>query len=76
MKCGECANADFEKTPTGRIKANLSGRCLKVPELVKHYTHAGAAPCIVVAKPHVVCVWPDYDATHCPMFVSAKAHDQ
>lgn len=72
MKCGNCENANFERTPTGRIRANTPGQCAKAQELIDRYSHQDVAPCIVVAKPHRLSIWPDYDATHCPLFSAIK----
>lgn len=34
VRCKDCAHAEWERTPTGRIKAKTSGRCrLELPQL-------------------------------------------
>ena len=69
MKCGDCKNAVFERTPTGRIKTKTAGHCGMSKELKAHYAHNKVAPCVVINQPHITCVWPYYDATYCPMYV-------
>ena len=69
--CGECPHAEWTRTPTGRIKKQTHGRCGKASELLEFYSHRKVAPCICLNPPHLTAVWPDYDATNCPMWHNA-----
>lgn len=54
-RCKDCKHAQWERTPTGRIKKNIPGRCaLKRLEDTPQYL------CVVKQRLHVVCIWPDY----------------
>jgi hypothetical protein len=66
--CGTCTHAHFERTPTGRIKRNLSGRCTKQFDLIAAFSTPNAPPCLVFSNPTACNIWPDYDATHCPLW--------
>ena len=68
LKCKDCANGDWLRTPTGRIKALRAGQCMKLRELLAHYEHTQIAPCVKVSKPIKQAIWPDADATGCPMY--------
>lgn len=63
MECKTCVHADFERTPTGRIKRNYVGRCMKSDEIVS-LARECAAPCVQVAV-YGVGIWPNTDATNC-----------
>ena len=65
--CGECQFALWVRTPSGRIKKNVAGRCGKARELEEFYKGRQVAPCISISAPSLVCIWPDYDATNCPL---------
>ena len=71
VKCRTCSHGVFLLTPTGRIKKNEHGRCGEQKALLEMFSVKRAAPCIVLTPPHPVSIWPDYDASKCPMY-SAK----
>ena len=68
MVCKDCANAQWQLTAKGRIKAQSPGECGKVSELLALYTHEKVAPCIRLSQPRNIAIWPEYDASDCPMF--------
>jgi len=65
--CRDCKHAVWQRTPTGRIKRFTAGHCAKDRELLQVYAVQNPAPCIVLGRTHVTSVWPDYDASGCPM---------
>lgn len=68
--CGECRHGLWQRTPTGRIRKNTVGSCDKVSELLKMYVHERHAPCMsttVIGAPMTTRIWPDADASGCPM---------
>lgn len=69
MKCKDCRNAQWELTPTGRIKKSQYGKCAKQAELIEQFTRI-APPCIIAFdEPRGCVIWPDYPAGNCPAFV-------
>lgn len=71
MKCSDCQHASFNLTPTGRIKKLIAGHCDKAMVLASMFNlNTVVAPCLLHPSPaHIVCIWPDYDATHCTEFL-------
>jgi hypothetical protein len=63
--CAKCQHALWARTPTGRIKAGVAGRCGKAREIVHALTKHEHPPCVVLQAPHTVAIWPDYDASGC-----------
>ena len=68
MNCKECIYAVWELTSTGRIKAKVYGQCAKRHELKAMWNHKEIPPCIAVSPAHIVVIWPEYDASHCPWY--------
>jgi hypothetical protein len=69
--CGECANARFQLTPTGRFKKGVAGRCGKQNQMADMIPRR-LAPCLVVQTPLKLAIWPEYDANGCPMFAAKE----
>ncbi len=69
--CGECQHSAWSRTPTGRIQRNKAGSCSKERELLTTYTVKKHAPCIVIGSVSMTRIWPDYDASWCPMYVAS-----
>jgi len=67
MNCGQCANAQFQLTPTGRFRRNDAGRCGKSNDLLERFKKT-LPPCLNGRDAYAVCIWPEYDAEHCPAF--------
>jgi hypothetical protein len=67
ITCRDCIHAIWERTPTGRIKQYLCGRCGVEKEILEMYTHRRVPPCITVSQPHKSAIWPHYDARGCTM---------
>lgn len=65
--CGECKHAEWERTPTGRIKRGTAGRCEKQKELLAMYVVVKHPPCLAIGGATVNGIWPDYDASGCPL---------
>lgn len=69
--CGACTHGLFTRTPTGRMKAGISGQCADVVGLFKLFkgpdfyppTLQGPSTPVTIIK-----IWPDSDATRCPSF--------
>jgi hypothetical protein len=71
--CRECVNAEWERTPTGRIRKKYCGNCSKASDLMAYYSHERFAPCISVGSAHILHIWPHYDASGCPMYRREEA---
>jgi hypothetical protein len=67
-QCKDCTHAQFQRSPTGRIRKQFCGYCGMQQKLLTYYRHDHSAPCIVLSVPHAVAIWFDYDASHCPLF--------
>lgn len=63
MECKTCIYAEFERTPTGRIKQKAAGKCLKQGELMQLAKDC-AAPCLRI-QTFGVYIWPNTNATNC-----------
>lgn len=67
VTCRDCIHARWQLTPTGRIKKNLCGFCSKREELLELFTQTRVPPCLTVDRPIYASIWPDYDASGCPL---------
>lgn len=65
--CGQCMHATWQLTPKGNPKRTAPGHCSKEKELLEKYTVAKHPPCITVHRVTIHCIWPDYDASGCPI---------
>jgi hypothetical protein len=65
--CATCNLAEFTRTPSGRIKANVSGRCQY--EIAQPVLPA----CVPIGARHIVkySIWPDMGA-ECPVYAPKK----
>jgi hypothetical protein len=66
--CGNCVHAVFVLTPKGRVKRRTPGRCTRADSMIDQFLSVGQPPCLAVARPHRVAIWPDYMASGCPEF--------
>ena len=71
--CGQCANAQFRLTPTGRIRKMEPGRCAIAKETVERLNSIKHPPCVVPARFTTHAIWPEYDATYCLSFNPKEA---
>lgn len=64
--CGNCGNAKFVLTPTGRIKKNELGKCV-VASVEKEIAQLmiDQMPALSCSYIHVMVIWPDTDASSC-----------
>ena len=72
--CKQCAHAEWNRTPTGRIKRDTCGKCLKASEIVDLFNRElvmTAPPCVSVYKAGINAIWPNNDADKCPHFQEA-----
>lgn len=56
-ECAKCQHAEWSRTPTGRIKQKVPGRCKVAPP------PRAEAPLLCLVQPpawHKVAIWPDY----------------
>lgn len=65
--CGACQHSAWQRTPTGRIKRGTAGSCTKEKELLALYVVAKHPPCLVIGGVTMNRIWPDYDASGCPL---------
>lgn len=63
--CGTCKNAIWSRTPTGRIKKGVPGKCSKASEILLSL-NVSIPPCISLTGGYFEArIWPEYPADSC-----------